>query len=539
MKKLSGVICIGMASAMAFSLASCGGKKVENADKRPTIYISAFNGGYGIDWLNKMVSDYNAERTENAYQIAVRDSKDEFSTVSGYIKSNTAVFDMFFSNANVYQLFDGGFLEPLTDVFDSKPDGSEKSIREMLTNTDYITAYTGKDGELYAIPFQESLKSFVYDHDVFLQYCLLFNEAGNFISSPSETLSKGKDGVAGTYDDGHPITEEQWEAMVAKANQLLGTAFNYSGKFASYTNDLAFAILAQYDGVEAFKTNYTFNGEYEFSDGTKTAITIDNGYLLAEAPGKLKAYTFLEKYLSCKDSKLGIKTPYINSKAGTLSYSHTDAQNDYILSNAQNKSNKIAMLYEGDWWENEAKTTFKALEAEQYAGYTFKTRNYKFMTLPIFEGQKEEGCVYPIGEAFYVALKKQTDDTKKAICKDFIKYMYQPKYIQNYAVTCGGVMPYDVQLTAEQEASLSPFAKNLREIYYDKNNKFISAQIQANSSDAIKAGLPSPTSNGSDYIVVNGLYYYSSEEYMAKQKAYFEKDWSSYVSAYNNYLANK
>ncbi len=526
------------ALTMTFSLFACGGTKVENTDKRPTIYISAFNGGYGIDWLNKMVSDYNAERTENAYQIAVRDSKDEFSTISGYIKSNTAVFDMFFSNANVYQLFEGGFLEPLTDVFDSKPDGSEKSIREMLTNTDYIKAYTGRDGELYAIPYQESLKSFVYDHDVFLQYGLLFNESGNFITSPTETLSKGKDGVARTYDDGHPITEEQWEAMVVKANQLLGTAFNYSGKFASYTNDLFFAILAQYDGVDAFQTHYTYNGEYEFTDGKKT-ITMEKGYLLAEAPGKLKAYKFMEKYISCKDSKLGIKTPYINSKAGTLSYSHTDAQNDYILSNAQGKANKIAMLYEGDWWENEAKTTFKALEAEQYTDYTFKTRNYKFMTLPLFEGQKEKGCVYPIGESFYVALKKQTDETKKAICKDFIKYLYQPKYIQNYAVTCGGVMPYDVQLTAEQEATLSPFAKNLREIYYDKNNKFISVQIQTNSSDAFKSGCPSPTSNGSDYVVVNGLYYYSSEDYVAKQKEYYTENWSSFVAAYNNYIANK
>ena len=76
---------------MIFTLVACGGTKVENTDKRPTIYISAFNGGYGIDWLNKMVSDYNAERTENAYQVAVRDSKDEFSTISGYINKKNKV----------------------------------------------------------------------------------------------------------------------------------------------------------------------------------------------------------------------------------------------------------------------------------------------------------------------------------------------------------------------------------------------------------------------------------------------------------------
>lgn len=536
MSLLLSIVLIG-----AFAVGCVGGTKVENKDKRPTIFISVFNGGYGKDWLDVMVKDFNEQNPDNAYQIQVRDSKDEFNAIAGQIQAGTAVYDMFFSNAEIYKLINGNFLEPVTDIVNATPEGSDKSFRDMLTRKEYLDAYSGADGEIYALPFQESIKGFVYDHDIFTKYGLLFNEAGNFITSPDETLSKGKDGVAGTYDDGHPKTEEEWEAMVIKATQVLGTAFSYSGKFANYLNDLYFALHAQIDGVEGFKMQYTLSGTYDLDgDGTKeTEITPENGYLIDGAPGRIKALKFMDKYLACKDAKLNIATPYVNSKSGALSYSHTDAQNDYILYSAQNKKNKIAMLYEGDWWENEARVTFKALEDDKNTDYTFRTRNYKYMTLPVFEGQKETGNVFPIGEAMYVALKKQTDETKKSVCKAFLKFMYQPKYIQNYAVTCGGVMPFDVKLTEEQEKQLSPFAKNFREIYYDTNNKFVSNQLMVNTCDTVKAGLSSTTSNGSQYIVMNGLYYYDADEYVAKQKAYHSENWATNYQAYLNYMQLK
>ncbi len=534
-------LVLGILLICAFAVGCVGGTKVENKDKRPTIFISVFNGGYGKDWLDKMVSDFNAEFPDNAYQIQVRDSKDEFNAIMGQLQAGTAVYDMFFSNAEIYKLINGGYLESVTDVVDSTPDGSDKSFREMLTRPEYITAYSGNDGEVYALPFQESLKGIVYDHDIFLKYGLLFNEAGNFITSPTETLSVGKDGKPGTYDDGHPLNEDQWEAMVIKATQTLGTAFSYSGKFSVYLNDLYYALHAQIDGVERFEMQFTLDAMYDLDgDGVKeTQITPETGYLIDGATGRIKALKFMDKYLACKDAKLNIATPYVNSKAGTLSYSHTDAQNDFILYSAQNKKNRIAMLFEGDWWENEARVTFKALEDDKNTDYAFRTRNYKFMTLPVFEGQKETGNVFAIGEAMYVALKKQTDDTKKDVCKQFLKYMYQPKYIQNYAVTCGGVMPFDVELTEDQQKQLSPFAKNFREIYYDTDNKFISYQLMINTCDTVKGGISSTTSNGEQYVVMNGLYYYDAETYVQKQKDTHAKNWATNYAAYLKYMEMK
>ena len=141
----------------------------------------------------------------------------------------------------------------------------------------------------------------------------------------------------------------------------------------------------------------------------------------------------------------------------------------------------------------------------------------------------------------YVAVVKQTNDVKREICKSFLKFMYQTKYIQNFTVECGGLMPFNVKLTEEQETKLSPFTKNFLELYHDRtNNKFIRHTFYDNLYDTKKSGaFPSPTSNGSGYVVVNELYYYDANEYINKLKNYHTNGWAAYVEAYNSYLANK
>ena len=497
------------------------GERIDD-DKRPSIYISYFNGGYGREWLDKIVGEYNAERTDNKYKITIRASKDEFNVILSQLQSGTAIYDMFITNSYMYKMIDAGLVEDISDVWDSTPAGSDRSIRAMMTSgEDYAIGYGDGKGGIYALPVYEGIRGFVYDHELFKKFGLLYNDAGQFIASPDETLSAGKDGEHGTYDDGHPMTEAQWEAMVLKATQTLGYAFNYSGKFSVYVNDIYDMIAAQYDGVDAYMLNYSYDGKYDFdNDGVLEEgeeITVENGYRVAEMRGKKKALEFLDQYLACKDAALGITNTYTYPQSSALSYSHTNAQSDFISFTAKNNpgDKKIGMLVEGDWWENESKIVFEELESLGYEDYAFRTHEYRFMTLPYFEGQKEEGSVYAVADSTYIGLKKQTDAEKEAICKDFLTYMFQPKYIQNFSVNTGGVMPYDVELTEEQEAQLSPFSRDFFALYHDPANKFINPQLYQNMYLPIRAGLPQTTSTqiGSDsyYIIMNGLYYYSAK----------------------------
>ncbi len=539
-KRLFKVFVVVMTFITTISmLSACGGTENGNAnDKRPSIFISVFNGGYGRTWLDTVVNDYNAANPQNKYKLTVRANKDEFSQILSNIQSGTFSSDLFFSNLYIYKLINGGYLENISDIWTSSPDNDGDTIESlMLGSEEYKIAYGDGKGGLYALPLQEAVRTFVYDHDLFLKYGLLFNESGSFISSPTEKLSKGKDGIEGTYDDGHPITEAQWEDMCVKAKQMFGYAFNYTGKFSNYLNDLYYMISAQYDGVDKWLMNFTFDGTYDFGSGEEV-ITVENGYKLAEMKGKKVALDFFDKYLAGKDVSLGITNTYINPNASNLSYSHTDAQNDYIIWSAQNSTNRCAMLIEGDYWENEARTTFDTLAREGFGDYAFRTRNYRFMTLPIFEGQKESGNVYNIADNMYIAMLKQSDSDKKTICKDFIKFMYQKKYIQNFTVESGGLMPYNVELTSEQKTKLSSFTKNFLELYHDRtHNKFIRNDFYSNVYSATKSGaFPSNSHNGSDYVITNGLYYYSANTYFSKMKDYWVGDWGTRVTAYKKFL---
>ena len=544
MKKLLALL---LTCCIALGATACGGKRIEDDDKRPSIYISLFNGGYGREWLDKIVNEYNAEKTENKYKLTVRATKDEFNTILSNLQSGTAIYDLFITNSYMYKMIDAGVVEDIRDVWDSTPAGSEKTIREMMSDPEsYAQGYGDGKGGIYALPLYEGVRGFVYDHELFLKYGLLYNDAGQFITSPTETLSKGKDGKAGTYDDGHPETEAQWEAMALKAAQVLGYAFNYSGKFSNYVNEIYEMIAAQYDGVDAYMLNYTYDGQYDFdNDGVLEEgeeITVENGYRLAEMRGKKKALEFLDKYLACKDKELGIVNPYTYPSASTLSYSHTDAQTDFIAFTAKNQDRKIGMLVEGDWWENESKMVFEDLVNDfGYTDYAFRTNDYRFMTLPYFDGQKEEGSVYVVADSTYIGLRKQADDEKKAICKDFLTYMFQPKYIQNFTVNTGGVLPYDVELTEDQLAQLSPFSRNFFALYHDPENTFINPQLYQNMYLPIRAGLPQTTSTeiGTDsyYIIMNGLYYYSAEEYLDGMLQSRTENWPSLKAGYDAYMA--
>ena len=551
MKKTGSIM---LAAVLSLGFVGCGQEVDPNENggvyidpNKETMYISVFNGGYGHEWLKTIVNDYNAAHPENKYNIGIKANKDEFSTISSQIQAGTFTCDIFFSNLYIHKLITTNTLEDISDVWESQPDNDGDTIRSLMFNgEEYSQAYGDGKGGLYAIPLQESVRTFVYDHDLFLAYGLLYDENGNFTTS-ADAISKGNDGIAGTYDDGHPQTEAQWDAMVKKADSIFGNAFTYTGKFGVYTNDLYYSIAAQYDGLDKFMLNYTFDKNttvgYDFGDGKgETIIDLSNAFKLAEMKGRTKGLEFMDKYLAGKDVTVGTSSPYVYSMAATLGYSHTDAQNDYILFSARDNAQKIAMLFEGDWWENEAKTTFKALENAGYSDYTFRTRNYRFMTLPYFEGQAEAKNIktYSIADNMYIAVLKQKDETKREICKDFLKFMYKKEYIQNYTES-GGVMPFNVELTESQKAKLSPFTKNFLELYHDRtNNKFFNTQTFANIYDTQKAGVfPGMTSTDGYYQIINALYYADAATLQQQMKNLWNNDYAGRVSRFQQYLASK
>ena len=160
--------------AMAVGTACSPQVKVED-DSRPAIRVSVFNGGYGRAWLDTIVEDFNAEHPDYAYKISVNANKDEFNSILSSVQSGNYDSDMFFSNAYIYKFVAGKYLEDLSSVWTSAAESGEKTIEErMFYSDEYKKAYGDGKGGIYGIPLQETVRSFIYDHDLFLKYRLLY-----------------------------------------------------------------------------------------------------------------------------------------------------------------------------------------------------------------------------------------------------------------------------------------------------------------------------------------------------------------------------
>ena len=77
-----------------------------------------------------------------------------------------------------------------------------------------------------------------------------------------------------------------------------------------------------------------------------------------------------------------VKNDWIYDMSFNIVQSHTDAQDDYLLSNVDAEYTPIGMLFEGIWWNNEAKSTFAAMEKYYGEEYSQNNRNFGLMPLP-------------------------------------------------------------------------------------------------------------------------------------------------------------
>ena len=135
----------------------------------------------------------------------------------------------------------------------------------------------------------------------------------------------------------------------------------------------------------------------------------------------------------------------------------------------------------------------------------------------------------------YLAISKKAANDKKEVCKEFMTFALQPKYIRNFTVVSGGVMPYDVDFTTEDYAQMSTFTKSFLQLYQDDNNTIVRTTLLENTSDWLKSGGAGTSSNGTDYVILSGLYKYSSADYLSKMNTTRENNWATYLESYNAY----
>lgn len=450
-KKLWAIVLSAIMAATVF--VGCGRRDSINPEIDTTktqLYLGVYNGGLGIQWVRQVANefeelykDYEGVNGKKGVQVMINPQKTLFEaeTLIANLKAGSETSDVYFTaNTMYYKFVQEGVTEDVTDllkekVYDGSGEfgGTEKSILDKM-DPYFVEGYKWEDGRYYGFPFEDSLAGIVYDKDLF--------------------------------DSKHielPQTMAEFEDLLDRLVDMKCTPFTWTGQNPFYYTPLTTAIVAQYEGIDEANKNLTYEGEY---DGQP--LTVRNAYRLANQQGKKEAIKFM---------RLITKNPdYFSSAAPGGSQSQTMAQNEFLLSVENSKRNKqikrIAMIIEGDWWENEARPEFTEMEGIN-SDYGYGKRNFAFLPIPAMEGQADSSkrMVVSFSNGSVAFINKKA--AQKDLAKKWVQFMHSNSSLATFTVNTGSCLPYTYTITEEQKNSLTPFGRSVWDTRHDPNVEIV------------------------------------------------------------------
>ena len=503
MKKITRVVTgLLLCATIASACVGCKPKPDQSgvSEKLYPIRVHLYKGGFGSEWLNMLSKEYNETVLKDTdYEIVFKETREApyDSLVPDMIKGNNT-YQLFINAEN--NMFEGIYkdvLMDMTDIVESEIDG--KPLKDKINGYEAWQSLYSKHGEgLMALPWDYSICGLIYDHRQFVDkgfytfateesdgaelaaQGITFEKQGNrlvFKSSENEVnysagdfiLTKGQDGKYGTYDDGQPLTEPEFEAMVKRIKSAGVYPFIWGGSEigADYLNFLWQALFAQYEGEEENLAFYKLdsNGKnIRLYDGTEEVLTVKNGYDNVKMEGVKFAYEFFKKYF---DYTGGNAEGWCHPVCQIPSATHLNGQDRFILGYQNSTYNpESAFLCDGIWWENEASAMFKTLED---VGRGKGDREYRFLVLPRFDGQTSDKSWYAACNTGVIFMAKDANAERAKVTKDFVRFILSNKNLSRIAAMTGYVFNYDVELAAEDKENMTPFIRNVYEMYADKD----------------------------------------------------------------------
>lgn len=450
-KRFLKIMAVALSASLAFVATACGSTQVLD-DGKTQLSVGVYDGGLGQDWTRAVADAFEEKYANTSFeegklgvQVTIygkgQKANYEPSVLIPNIQNGIATNDVYYTaNADVNKFVKAGVCADITDALSEKvyAEGgdlattSESKQYSLLDKMDdyFVDSYKMDDGKYYAFPFEDSTLGIVYDADLF--------EERNWAV---------------------PETMDEFYTLLSKMVKANVTPLTWTGAYEFYYTPLTTSLVAQYEGIEGADMNLYYTGNY---NGTE--ITARNAYLLAEQQGKLEALKFFRQITS--------NTNYYSNMAFGGSQGHLDAQNEYVLSvvRASNGGGKrIAMLIEGEWWENEARATFNEM-GSTLEEYGYGKRNFKFLPMPTMEGQKlGEGkrviSSFSNGSVAFVNI----NSSQKEVAKLWIQFMHQNSSLATFTTYTGSVLPYEYTLTDEQYNGMTPFARSVWDLRHDEN----------------------------------------------------------------------
>ena len=445
---------LAFALAVTLSLAffaGCGNTPSPIDPKKTQLYVGVYNGGLGYEWMQEagkkfetICGETSFEDGKNGVQVMLVPKKLQYEpgTLLPSLQTGIETSDLYFtasSTSAAWQYLDGGVTADIAPYLTEKVytaagvyGGNEKSLLDRLIpeykNLYKYTAQGGGDA-YYGIPFEDTITGFIYDHDLFM-------ERGYTV----------------------PETFQDFKNLFGDMVNDNITPFTYTGANSFYAIPLTTAVAAQVDGVAQSDLNVTYSGTLTSAvspSNNGVEITPENGYLLADQKGKLTALEFLKFLVS--DSRFYTQATFGQSQ------SHMDAQREFVYSKKVG-SKRVAMIIEGEWWENEAREFFTEMETQyRDPNLGYGKRDFRYMPLPAFEDQASEKSVFS-GFGLGTIAFMNKNSVKKDLAGKFLQYVYSQEGASIFTTKTGEQLAVDYSLTSGQLSSMTKFAQDLWQV---------------------------------------------------------------------------
>jgi len=504
-KLLSVVLCLFLAIG-SLTLVACGDNnenKEEPIDPNKTqLYIGNQNYGFGDKWLEaaeikfeEMFKDYCFEPGTDKKGIQIYYDNGSGFSGTGLLSSlkSSSEYDIYFGEAtNYYDYVLGDVMMDLTSLIDGTEDYSDVfveyggaeyteagSIEDKLLDgfRDFYKTPTGisgmPEGKYFALPNYECTYQMNYNIDMWNKYNLFFDEDGEIgvKNTNRELLSAGPDGVKGNYDDGLPATFDQFfEVCYEFSNNTNGgSLISWPGGIASYRNVYMQELFSSIEGKESNLLG-TFNGtatrliKVQNNQGRTEMVFDSNGNPVLETKtiqpsNAYEAYRQSGRYWAVNFFERIIEGGYMTG-GSTGSDDHYTTQMNFIKSNFQ--GGPIAILYDGNFWQNEADASFKTVVNKYGNKASKEVMNFGVLPVP----RPTADAAYAGKNAYSTSgnscsfIYKNVPQERLLAAKMFFQFLYTDAQLIEYNRIVGSARGCKVEMTKEELATLTPYARN-------------------------------------------------------------------------------
>lgn len=504
-KTIKKILALGVSLVAAVSSFTACGKKdngggtvkpIEGNSSNSKFVINCYDGGYGQNWLlqlcnelYELLKDVSFEPgKKGAYFEVVGDKSSATSLASNEIKQGSTSADFYITSASSpkeYMTvknnaidFNNVYAYDMADILNEKvfDENGEVALdgKRFKTSDDYKTLLNRMDDEIvdtwnfgkaagaqkdadgkiidkyYFMPFEDTPAGLIVDWD--------------FVGGKMKFSGSGIDGMPGTMSELNDLLEQIRESGYAGWTMGSETSF--------YLYSFENAIRSKVDGIEKTKKmayylddpeGYDFGGE---TGNIKISYESKNAYWATRTKGYTAVYDFAKMLCTTKGD-----TTYYSSDLFVKDFKQT--QKDFVMSKSSSTMRRIAMLLDGEWWENETRATFNQMANKKENGYGL--RDFRMMPVPhITENDAEDKYLLSPKQTSLMVANPNTvkkGSVKEDLLRIFLQYVFSRHGLATLNTVTSISMPsYKYELTTDEQAKLTKFGKWMYNLY--RNEEF-------------------------------------------------------------------